>query len=219
MTLPTAVLADDHVILIDGLRLLLKGRADVIATCRDGGTLLETTLRLRPELVITDISMPVMTGLEFLRRSEEAGYRPRVIILSMYGDEALVAASFRAGAMAYLPKFTAGEELIDAVDAVMAGGRYLSRLLRARMPEPSALEATAAAERLSPRQREVLRLVASGRTMKEIAAALKLSPRTVEMHKYHMMRALGVRTTAELIQYYVKREALADVLEQPSLGL
>jgi DNA-binding NarL/FixJ family response regulator len=219
MTLPTAVLADDHVILIDGLRLLIKGYAEVIATCKDGGALLETTLRLRPDLVITDISMPVLTGLEFLRRIKESGVRPRVIILSMYGDEALVTAAFRAGASGYLPKFAAGEELIHAVDTVMAGGRYVSRLLRAAMPEQGAEDSTRGATRLSPRQREVLRLVAAGRTMKEIAVALSLSPRTVEMHKYHMMRSLGVRSTAELVRYFVKHEALADVLEQPSLGL
>jgi DNA-binding NarL/FixJ family response regulator len=111
--------------------------------------------------------------------------------------------------------------LIDAVHDVMAGRRYLSRRLAARMPD-SSVEAPAApqsASRLSSRQREVLRLVAAGKTMKEIAAKLQLSPRTVEMHKYHMMRALGVRTTAELIQYFVKHEALSEVLEQRSLGL
>jgi DNA-binding NarL/FixJ family response regulator len=219
MKLPTTILADDHAMLVDGLGRLLEGHADVIATCMDGGTLLETTRRLRPELVITDISMPVMTGMEFLRAVHET-YRPRVIVLSMFTQELLVAAAFKAGAMGYIPKHAAGEELIDAVNDVMAGRRYLSRLLSP--VEAADRTAATTSERpysLSKRQREVLRLVATGKTMKEVASALHLSRRTVEMHKYNMMRSLGLGTTAELIQYFVKHEALAEALEQPSLEL
>jgi DNA-binding NarL/FixJ family response regulator len=218
MRLPTTILADDHAMLLDGLGRLLEGHADVIATCMDGANLLETTRRLRPELVITDISMPVMTGMEFLRAVHQT-YKPRVIVLSMFTQELLVAAAFKAGAMGYIPKHAAGEELIDAVNDVMAGRRYVSRLLAPLEAERSA---TAPAERsytLSKRQREVLRLVATGKTMKEVASALHLSRRTVEMHKYNMMRSLGLGTTAELIQYFVKHEALAEALEQPSLEL
>jgi DNA-binding NarL/FixJ family response regulator len=218
MKLPTTILADDHAMLVDGLGRLLEGHADVIATCMDGGTLLETSRRLRPELVITDISMPVMTGMEFLR-AVHLTYHPRVIVLSMFTQELLVAAAFKAGAMGYIPKHAAGEELIDAVNDVMAGRRYVSRLLS---PVEAERNAAAPAERsytLSRRQREVLRLVATGKTMKEVASALHLSRRTVEMHKYNMMRSLGLGTTAELIQYFVKHEALAEALEQPSLEL
>ena len=218
MNLPTTILGDDHAMLIDGLSRLLEGHANVVATCADGGALLDTARRLRPELVITDISMPVMTGMEFLRAVRQI-YRPRVIVLSMFTQEALVASALRAGAMGYIPKHAAGEELIDAVADVMAGRRYLSRLLGPLEAERNAAVPSNRSYPLSKRQREVLRLVATGKTMKEVASALHLSRRTVEMHKYNMMRSLGLGTTAELIQYFVKHEALAEALEQPSLDL
>ena len=219
MTLPTTILGDDHAILIDGLCRLLEGHAKVIATCSDGAALLDATMRLRPELVITDISMPVMTGLEFLRNTRTMGYRPRVIVLCMYGDEQVVSSAFRNGAMAYLPKHGAGEELLDAVREVMAGRHYVSRLLQLNPPCPDARPRRAGSATkgtpLSPRQQEVLRLVASGKTMKEIAAELKLSRRTVEMHKYQTMKTLGVGTTAELIQYFVRHQVVSGFLEEP----
>jgi DNA-binding NarL/FixJ family response regulator len=219
MRLPTTVLADDHVILVDGLRRVLEGHANVVATCHDGGALLEATHRLRPDLVITDVAMPVLTGIEFLRAIRHTEHRPRVIVLSMFGAEVLVATAFRAGAMGYVPKHAAGEELVDAVRDVMAGRRYLSRQIQFEPADASPGTGSARPAQLSKRQREVLRLVAAGKTMKEVAVELHLSRRTVEMHKYHMMRVLGVRTTAELIQYFVKNEAIAQVLEQPSLDL
>lgn len=207
MKRPTAIVADDHEIVVNGLRTVLKGHVDIIATCGDGQALLEATRRLRPKLVIADISMPRMTGLEFLRAIRTEPERPSVILLSMYGDEAIVSAAFRSGARGYVPKHAAGEELVAAVESVVSGKPYISPLLPVVPPELRRADAAAPRTSLTARQREVLALVAAGKRMKEIAATLHLSRRTVEMHKYHMMRQLGFRTTAELIQYFVRNEA------------
>jgi DNA-binding NarL/FixJ family response regulator len=207
MKRPTAIVADDHHIVVNGLRAVLKGHVDIIATCADGQELLDATRRLRPNLVIADISMPRMTGLEYLRAIRTDPERPRVILLSMYGDETIVAAAFRSGARGYVPKHAAGEELVAAVQSVVRGQPYVSPLLPVVPPEVRRADADVPRASLTTRQREVLALVAAGKRMKEIAATLHLSRRTVEMHKYHMMQQLGLRTTADLIQYFVRNEA------------
>lgn len=207
MKRPTAIVADDHEIVVNGLRAVLKGHVDIIATCGDGQALLDATRRLRPKLVIADISMPRMTGLEFLRAIRTEPDRPSVILLSMYGDESIVAAALRSGARGYVPKHAAGEELVAAVQAVLGGKTYVSPLLPIVPREVRHADADAPRTSLTTRQREVLALVAAGKRMKEIAAKLQLSRRTVEMHKYHMMQQLGLRTTADLIQYFVRNEA------------
>lgn len=207
MKQPTAILADDHEIVIDGLQALLKGHVRIVATCSNGEELLEATRRLRPDLVIADISMPKMSGLEFLRAMREDDVLPKVILLSMYGDDLIVAAAFRAGARGYVPKHATGEELLTAVQTVMRGKQYVSSIIPVTAGDVRRADVVVPGTSLSARQREVLALVAEGKRMKEIAATLNLSRRTVEMHKYHMMRHLGVRTTAELIQYFVRNEA------------
>ena len=217
MKLPNALLADDHAMIADGIRSLLNGRVNVLGTFVDGVSLLEACVRLQPELVITDISMPRMSGLEFLRRLRAVKSNARVIVLSMYGDAALIATAFRAGAGGYIPKHAAGEELVTAIDEVMAGRTYLSPLIGAHVPRATPARGIRPPSQLTQRQREVLRLVASGKRMKEIAALLKLSRRTVEMHKYDMMRTLGYRTTAELIQYFLKHESLTEFDSTPTV--
>jgi DNA-binding NarL/FixJ family response regulator len=206
---PSAIIADDHGIVVDGLRTLLRKRINLITTCADGGELLQAILTHQPELVITDLSLPTMTGLEVLRGANSAGVSTRTIFLSMHSDPEIVRATLAAGARAYLPKLAAGEELLTAIDAVMEGNRYLSPLLKLTPAPPRP-----APQRLSltSRQKEVLALVAAGKRMKEIAAELHLSRRTVEMHKYHMMRTLKLKSTAELVRFYMSQE---NTLERP----
>lgn len=211
MTLPTAILADDHEIVTDGLRNLLREHVDVVATCADGAGLLDAIRRHAPDLVIADISMPGMSGIEVLRALRDEARRPHIILLSMYDDEEIVQAALTAGARGYVPKQAAALELVAAVHRAMSGGTYISPSLAERSAARRAAATTPAAPRLSARQREVLELVAAGKRMKEIASRLKLSRRTVEMHKYHTMRLLGVRTTAELIQYFVRNEGTLAV--------
>ena len=196
---PRTLLADDHPMIVEGLRYILRDRADVIGTYGDGAALLRATLAVKPDLVVTDISMPEMTGMEYVRVLRQVPARPRVIVLSVYDDRFLVQAALRQGVQGFLTKESVGDELIAAVDSVMKGMQYLS----SRLSE--AATSSKGDERiLTRRQLEVVRLVAAGKRMKEIATELHLSRRTVEMHKYRVMRALGLRTTAELIQYYVQ---------------
>jgi DNA-binding NarL/FixJ family response regulator len=207
MTPPTVLLADDHVLILEGLKALLDGHASVLATYGDAESLLEGTRALRPEVVITDVSMPGMSGIDYVRTLKDVAPRPRVIILSMYGTDALVRSAFDAGADGYIPKHAAGEELLAALREVMAGRRYVSPLVARHTPIATPSRPAAPPSQLTRRQREVLQRVAAGKRMKEIAAELKVSRRTVEMHKYHMMKTLGVRTSAELIRYFLRNEA------------
>ena len=209
---PRAIIADDHNIVVDGLRTLLRKRINLVATCSDGGELLEAIHAHRPELVITDLSLPTMTGLEVLRSISGAGIDVRMIFLTMHSDPAIVRAVLAAGARAYLPKVAAGEELLAAIDAVMEGRRYVSPLLKLAPAPPRHVPAHAS---LTARQKEVLALVAMGKRMKEIAAELHLSRRTVEMHKYHMMRTLKLKSTAELVRFYMSQE---NTLQRPDAG-
>ena len=213
--LPGVLIADDHAIIVDGLRAILGGHARVLGTYADGQALLEATALLNPDVVVTDISMPRLSGFDYLRAVQAARLPTRVIMLSMYGTEAIVANALDAGAKGYLPKHAAGEELLDALNAVLAERVYVSPLLKSMSRSATPTSVPADPVVLSKRQREVLQRVAAGKRMKEIAAELRLSRRTVEMHKYGMMRVLGVKTTAELIKYFMKHESLALPLLSP----
>ena len=198
------LLADDHAMVVEGLAALLKDRFDLVGTVGDGSALIEAARKLRPDVIVADMAMPVLSGLEALRRLKAAKSAAKVIILTMHPDAELATEAFRAGASGYVLKLSAGEELVTAIQEVVQGRTYLTPLITkdviSRLTEP----APKAAVKLSPRQREVLRLIAEGRRMKEIAAILQLSTRTVETHKYEMMRSLGVESTAELVRYAIQ---------------
>lgn len=217
MRRPRVILADDHTMIVDGLRSLLRDHVDLVATVADGEALLEAARRLQPDVVITDISMPKLSGLEVLRRLASNGAAPvrtavpRFVILTMHADPELAAEALRAGACGYLLKHSAGEELLVAIREVLQGRSYLTPLITKDVVSSLTRSPARARRRgLTARQREVLRLIAAGKRMKEIGAQLQLSRRTVEMHKYEMMQAIGVKTTAELIQYFVRHEELMD---------
>jgi DNA-binding NarL/FixJ family response regulator len=171
----------------------------------------ETARRLRPDLIVTDLAMPGLNGLDALRQLRADGLAARVVVLTMHADAHVAAEVLRAGASGFVVKHAAGQELIAALHAVLQGRRYVTPDLAddvlATLSEPPAPGGGA----LTPRQRDVVRLLATGATMKEVASALGLSPRTVETHKYQSMEALGLKTTAELIRY-----ALEHGLTTPS---
>lgn len=198
------LLADDHTIVAEGLEGVLGDEFDLVGSVRDGAALVEAARRLHPEVIVADIAMPVKNGLDAIRELRREGSDARIIMLTMHADPHLAAEAFRAGAAAYLLKHSAGDELIAAVHEVLQGGTYvtpfIARDVRAALAEPDVRPLTRST-RLTRRQREVLTLIAEGRTMKQIAAVLHLSARTVESHKYQMMEALGVRTTADLVRY------------------
>jgi DNA-binding NarL/FixJ family response regulator len=210
MALPRVLLADDHTIVADGLRSLLNQHFDLVGTVGDGEALVEAARRLRPDIIVSDISMPGLSGLDALRRLNEDPPGARMIFLTRHADADLATEAFRAGAAGYLVKHSAGDELITAIHEVLQGRFYLSPLITRDVLANLTGKSTQPSARLTPRQRDVLRLIVAGKRMKEIAAALDLSARTVESHKYEMMQALGVKTTAELIQFALRHELVGS---------
>ena len=203
MSRARVLLADDHPVVAEGLAALLREAFTVVGSVADGAALVDAARRLRPDVIVTDVTMPGLSGLDALRRIREAGLGPKVIFLTVHADVRLAADALRAGAAGFVAKDTAGREIITAVREVLEGRTYVTPRLA---PDVLAILARPRASGdLTPRQREVLRLIAAGRTMKEIGAAMGLSTRTVEGHKYQMMQALGVGTTAELVRYAVER--------------
>jgi DNA-binding NarL/FixJ family response regulator len=197
------LLADDHTVVAEGLATLLKSRFDLVGTVGNGSELIDAARKLRPDVIVADISMPVLSGLEALRRLKAARSEAKVIFLTMHADAQLATEAFRAGASGYVLKQSAGEELIAAIQEVLQGRTYLTPLMTKDVIA-NFTETTPPVVKLTPRQREVLRLIAEGRRMKEIGSILQLSTRTVETHKYEMMRGLGVESTAELVRYAIQ---------------
>ena len=204
MRRPTVLLADDHLVFIDGIIRILTERFDVVGTVMDGSSLLEAASRIRPDVIVADISMPTQSGLEGLRQLKAKHIDSRVIFLTMHADARLATEAFRLGARGFVVKQSSGDELVKAIDEVLQGHKYLSAALTdevlALMSSP---ERTPSVD-LSPRQQEVLRLIVNGHRMKEIAANLQLSPRTVETIKYEMMRNLNVHSSTELVRYAIE---------------
>jgi DNA-binding NarL/FixJ family response regulator len=197
----TVLLADDHTIVADGLVSLLKDSFDLVGAVKDGQQLVEAARRLRPDVIVTDISMPVLSGLEALRQLKAERMDVKVIFLTMHADAQPATEAVRAGASGFLLKQSAGEELLNAIQEVLQGRLYLTPAVTKDVITGMAQATSSPARELTPRQREVLRLIVEGHRMKEIAALLNLSTRTVETHKYEMMEALGVQSTAELVKY------------------
>ena len=208
MSRPRVLLADDHTIVAEGLGVLLGEEFDLVGSVRDGVALVEAACRLRPDVIVTDISMPRMNGLDAIRELRRQGVDAKVVMLTMHADPQLALDALRSGAAAYLLKHSAGDELLSAVRGVLRGRTYVASLIAGEVKAVQFAEIDrgqpARPAALTARQRQVLQLIAEGRTMKEIAAALNVSARTVESHKYHMIEMLGLRTTADLVRFAVQ---------------
>ena len=206
MRRPRVILADDHRIVAEGLKSLLADDFDVVAVVEDGRALLEAAGKLRPDLVVADIGMPHVNGIEATIRLKRDEPGIKVVILTMHREEAYARRALEAGASGYVLKVAASAELVLAINAALAGKTFVTPELagelmgRARSPHP----ATEPAAALTRRQREVLQLLAEGKAAKEIGALLGISTRTVESHKYEMMQTLGVRTSTELIHFAIR---------------
>jgi DNA-binding NarL/FixJ family response regulator len=214
---PRILLADDHTLMAEALRHLLQGEFEVVATVADGRALLKAADELRPELVVVDIGMPLLNGLDAGEQLKAAQPDVKVIYLTQNREPRLAMEAFRRKASGYLLKDSAASELTEAIRTALRGGHYVSPKIAAELPEgwsPQSPErhravrqappGPGAGRELSLREREVLQLLAEGKSMKEVAAVLEISPRTVEFHKYRIMELLGVKTTAELTQYAIK---------------
>jgi DNA-binding NarL/FixJ family response regulator len=209
MRRPTLLLADDHVVFTDAMRRMLGDRFEVVGTISDGASMCDEVGRLRPDAVVADISMATLSGLEALRQLRARRDATRVIFLTMHADPRLAAEGFRLGARGFVLKQSTSDELVHAIEAVLQGHKYISPALTddvlSLMAAPDGpFDAT-----LTSRQQEVLRLIVSGHRMKEIAADLHLSPRTVETIKYEMMRDLDVHSTAQLVRFAIERRLVA----------
>ena len=206
MTKPRVLLADDHTLVVEGFRKLLEEEFDLVGTVEDGRALLKTAPALRPDVVLLDIAMPSLNGIEAARQLKKMMPEVKIIFVTMHADPAYVTEGFRAGASGYLLKRSAAAELAQAIQAVLKGQHYVTPLITTDLvrtlldgsPEQQSRPAA-----LTPRQREVLQLVAEGHSLKEIANTLKISVKTVEFHKAQIMEQLNLHTTAGLTKYAI----------------
>jgi DNA-binding NarL/FixJ family response regulator len=207
MNRPRLLIADDHTILLEGLKALLAPEFEVVATAGDGRAVLEAAEKHRPDVVLLDITMPGLNGIEAARRLKESNPDLKLIILTMHGDLSFVSAAFEAGASGYVLKQSAASELVRALHDVESGRRYISLAIQERLGTETAAflrRSKKFSADLTSRQREVLQLVAEGRARKEIAQILGVSVKTVEFHKQKITEKLGLHTDAALIAYAIR---------------
>jgi DNA-binding NarL/FixJ family response regulator len=211
MRRPRVLLADDHQMLLDALKELLEPKYEVVSLVSDGRALLKVAEKLRPDIIVLDIAMPQLNGLDAGRQLKQSMPSVKLIFMTMNEDPYLVGEAFRAGASAFLLKQAAGLELDEAIKEVLKGGSYVTPsaakgLDNISLREPKNREF---APEPTARQREVIQLLAEGRTMKEIARLLYITPRTVAAHKYAVMELLQLKTSAEVVQYAIKHRIIS----------
>lgn len=209
MPKPRIIIADDHTLLVEAFEKLLAPECEVVAKVADGRALIKAVRELRPDVVVLDLAMPLLNGLDAARQIKQMDPTVRIVFVTMNEDPDLAAEAFRAGGAAYLLKRSAGSELLTALREVMKRRSYVTPLVTEGMlgslMHPSA---EGHARQLTSRQREVLQLLAEGKSMKEVASILNVTARTVAFHKYRMMEQLKIKTTAELIQYAIRQHVI-----------
>ena len=207
------LLADDHRIVAEGMRSLLEPEFELIGIVEDGRALLAAAEKLRPDVIIADISMPLLNGIEAVRQIKKTDKGVKVIFLTMHPDVTYAVSALEAGALGYVLKHSAPSELTAAVRQVLRGKIYITPLLEGEVmlsPKKGSIERREEPSHLTKRQREVLQLLAEGYLGKEIASMLNISTRTVEYHKYKMMKDVGIKTVADLIRYAVKHNIVNE---------
>ena len=211
MRRPRILLADDHRMLVDALKGVLEPRCDVVGTVGDGRALLEVAAKLQPDIIVLDIAMPRLNGLDAARHLKRTMPKIKLIFMTMNEDPDLVGEAFRAGASGFLLKKAAAFELMDAIEKVLKGGSYVTPSAaegqaNISLREPKARDHVAEP---TPRQREVIQLLAEGRSMKEVASVLQITKRTVAAHKYAVMDLLQLKSNADLVQYAIRRRIIS----------
>ena len=214
MPRPRILLGDDHRMFSEGLQHILEPQFEIVSIVENGRELIAAAERLRPDVIVADISMPLLNGIEAARRIRKMPRPPKIVFLTMHEDLTFATAAFQAGASGYVLKRSAPGEIITAVQEAIRGHTYISPLIAGEVVN-ILIEKRGRPEKLKPeltsRQRETLQLLAEGKSPKEIAAILNISVRTVEFHKYRIMGATGARTVAELTRY-----AIAHGIVQPT---
>jgi len=211
---PRVLIADDHTLIAEALHQLLAQEFDIVAIVHDGRRLMEVAQELRPDVILVDIGMPLLNGLQAAGSIKRLLPGVKLIYVTVNDDAELVAEAFRRGASAYLLKTSAGSELVSAIHAVLDGGTYVSSLLPTQVSRPVEFAADDRVETTRPdltdRQLEVLQLLAEGKSMKEAASVLNLTTRTVAFHKYRLMQNLQLKNDAEVVQYALRRHIIFE---------
>jgi DNA-binding NarL/FixJ family response regulator len=208
MTRARILMADDHAMLLDAFKALLEPEFDVVGTVTDGRMLLQEFSRLQPDVVLLDIAMPLLNGLDAGRQLRAQRKSVKLLYLTMNPDPDLAGEALRLGASGYVLKSSAFQELKQAIHEVLRGRSYITPLI-ARDVVGALIGGKSSRHELTMRQREILQLLAEGRSMKEVGAILDLAPRTVAFHKYRMMEQLRLKTSAELVQFAVREGVVA----------
>jgi DNA-binding NarL/FixJ family response regulator len=209
VTRARVLIADDHAVIADAFTKLLSNDFDVIASVHDGRSLISESQRLRPDVILVDIGMPLLNGLEAALQIKQTLPEVRVIYITVNHDEDLIAEAFRRGASGYLPKTASVSELVEAIRLALRGDLYLSpKLCSSANISTRAPQYGSNGPDLTQRQIEVLQLLAEGKSMKEVASVLSLTTRTVAFHKYRIMEHLQLGNDAELIQYAVRHHVV-----------
>ncbi len=211
---PRVLVADDHALIVEGLRRILESSFDIVGVASNGLELVAQAEQLKPDVVLLDIGMPILNGMEASRQIRKLVPDAKLIFLTQKSDQSYVHVAFRIGASGYVLKQSLASELIPALNEVLAGRFYVTQLVSKDIPQallnPNRNPSELFGRSLTGRQREVLQLVAEGKTGKEIASILKISPKTVEFHKSGIMEELGIRTTAELTRYAIEHGIAAE---------
>ncbi|HVB55356.1 MAG TPA: response regulator transcription factor [Candidatus Acidoferrales bacterium] len=206
MARPRVLLGDDHAMFCEGLRSILEPHFEVVGIVENGQELVTNAERLQPDVVVADISMPLLNGIGAARKLQKMKRSPKIVFLTMHADPTFATEAFRAGASGYVLKSSHGSEIVTAIQEAIQGRTHISAVIAGgvlgSLMENRTDQKKQAAE-LTPRQKEILQLIAEGKSPKEIAVVLNVSPRTVEFHKYRIMETTGVRTIAELTRYAV----------------
>ena len=207
MSKPRILIADDHQILAEGLRGLLEPEFEVVGVVADGRELVAAATKRRPDIIVADVTMPALNGIEAAVHLRDAGVKAKVVFLTMHRDVAYARRAMEAGAAGFVLKHSVASELVTAVREALQGRTYVTPMIAGELIQSYREDdpgSRSAEHRLTARQREVLQLVAEGRSAKEVAAELKISARTAEFHKAQILEVLGLKTTADLVQYAIR---------------
>ena len=217
------LIADDHVMFSDALRVYLGKDLEVVGVVSDGRALVAEAVRLKPDIVIADVGMPLLNGLDAARRIRELVPRVKFIFLTMRDDANLAAAALELGTVAFVLKHSAGSELRQAIEHVLRGKSYLTPKLKANDWVEAKARAKQFSAEMTPRQKDIVQLLAEGRSMKEIAALLELSPKTVEFHKHQIMTSFNFKSNVDLVLFALNRGMIgpnpeSQMGERPMVG-
>jgi len=206
MKRPRILLADDHKIVTEGLKGLPEPEFELVGIVEDGRALLAAAEKLRPDVIVADISMPLLNGIDSVRQIKKAHDEIKVVFLTMHPDVTYAVSAFEAGASGYVLKHSAPTELVTAIRSALNGKTFVTPLLAGEFMQLAKERASQRDEstRLTQRQREIVQLLAEGKSAKEIATVLNISSRTVEFHKYRIMKDLGIKSAAELVHYALR---------------